>query len=97
MVASASADAGVTQQASPGGGGGHLFRGLVAPVIATVTPFDACLNIDYEAMSSYLAYLKSSGAQALLINGSTAENASLTAAERLDLLRFCRQRWQVRI
>ncbi|MGI5216900.1 dihydrodipicolinate synthase family protein [Nocardia sp. CA-290969] len=63
------------------------------PVLATITPFTSDLRVDTGALGDYLAFLHESGAQAILVNGTTGEFPALTVAERKTVLEFTRARW----
>lgn len=58
------------------------------PVFALLTPFDHSGKIDYGALKAYLQFMEKIGAKKIIVNGSTAEFASLTMTERKEVLAF---------
>lgn len=62
-----------------------IFTGSAA---AVVTPMDAQGRIDYKAMKRLLEFQIENGTDALVINGTTGESATLRETEKLELLEF---------
>jgi 4-hydroxy-tetrahydrodipicolinate synthase len=54
---------------------------------ATVTPFDADGNVDYERYGELCAYLVENGSDGVVVSGTTGEAPTLSDDERLGLLR----------
>ncbi len=55
---------------------------------ALTTKFTAADEIDWGAMEKHLAFQLDAGVHGLIILGSLGENATLTAAEKLEMVRF---------
>lgn len=53
-----------------------------------VTPFSIDGTIDYEKTSGLLEHLIANGTDSVIVNGTTGESATLTTAEKNELLRF---------
>ncbi|AHH16905.1 putative dihydrodipicolinate synthase [Nocardia nova SH22a] len=68
-----------------------------SPIVATLTPFRRDGRVDFGALGDYLDMLRSAAVESILVNGTTGEFASLTAAERKQILEFCRTRWPGRL
>lgn len=60
----------------------HIFTGVG---VALTTPFTN-EDVDYEAFENYIEFLIENGVKSIIINGTTAENPTLTAEERNALL-----------
>jgi 4-hydroxy-tetrahydrodipicolinate synthase len=54
---------------------------------ATVTPFDADGNVDYQRYAELCAYLVENGSDGVVVSGTTGEAPTLSDDERLELLR----------
>lgn len=54
---------------------------------AMVTPFHRDESIDYEKAEQLAVYLAENGCDGILVNGTTGEAPTLTAAEKLELLK----------
>ena len=52
---------------------------------AMVTPFDASLRVDYEAVQRLARYLAENGSDGIVVAGSTGESATLSQQEKLRL------------
>lgn len=70
-----------------------VFRGVAT---ALITPFRDG-EIDYEALSSIIEWQIGEGIDALLVSGTTGENATLTVEEHRRLVLFARERIAGRI
>ena len=53
---------------------------------ATVTPFDADGNVDYDRYRELCAFLVDHGSDGVVVNGTTGEAATLSEEERLGLI-----------
>lgn len=62
-----------------------IFAGSAA---ALITPMDEQGRIDYDAMRKLLEFQIENNTDALVINGTTGESATLTESEKLELLEF---------
>lgn len=60
----------------------HIFTGVG---VALTTPFTN-EDVDYEAFENHIEFLIDNGVKSIIINGTTAENPTLTAEERKTLL-----------
>ncbi|MFI6218579.1 dihydrodipicolinate synthase family protein [Nocardia brasiliensis] len=66
---------------------------LSSPIVAASTPFQLDGRIDLPALGDYLDLLTAAGVRTVLVNGTTAEFASLSGAERQRVVEYCRGRW----
>lgn len=57
-------------------------------ITALVTPMDEAGDIDYASLDILLEQQISGNVAAIVVNGSTGESASLTAAEKIDLITY---------
>ncbi|HCN59788.1 MULTISPECIES: 4-hydroxy-tetrahydrodipicolinate synthase [Mammaliicoccus] len=62
----------------------HIFTGVG---VALTTPFTN-EDVDYEAFENHIEFLIDNGVKSIIINGTTAENPTLTAEERKTLLEW---------
>lgn len=62
-----------------------IFKGSCT---AIVTPFNG-EGIDYDRLSKNIDYQYENGTSALVVSGTTGENATLSALEYEELIRFC--------
>ncbi|WP_124067353.1 4-hydroxy-tetrahydrodipicolinate synthase [Clostridium sp. E02] len=62
-----------------------IFKGSAA---AIVTPMDHQGNIDFTAMERLLKFQLENGTDAILVNGTTGESATLEEKEKLELFEF---------
>lgn len=62
-----------------------MFTGVYT---ALITPFDANGNIDYPSLGALLETQIKAGVDGLVLLGTTAEAATMTAKEKQDLLDF---------
>lgn len=60
----------------------HIFNGVG---VALTTPFTN-EDVDYEAFENHIEFLIDNGVKSIIINGTTAENPTLTTGERNTLL-----------
>lgn len=60
----------------------HIFNGVG---VALTTPFTN-EDVDYEAFENHIEFLIENGVKSIIINGTTAENPTLTTEERITLL-----------
>lgn len=60
----------------------HIFNGVG---VALTTPFTN-EDVDYEAFENHIEFLIDTGVKSIIINGTTAENPTLTTEERNTLL-----------
>lgn len=60
--------------------------------VALITPFKKDKSIDYDALAKLLEYQIKSGADYLVVLGTTAETPALSAQEKADLKRFIADR-----
>lgn len=58
----------------------HIFTGVG---VALTTPFTE-ENVDYEAFENHIEFLIENGVQSIVINGTTAENPTLTNDEKIN-------------
>lgn len=56
--------------------------------VALVTPFDADKNIDFDGLKNLLNYTADRGADYYVVQGTTGESATTTAAEKAEILEF---------
>ena len=55
---------------------------------AIITPMDACGGVDYDALQRLLAFQLESGTDAIVVNGTTGESATLEDKEKLEVMEF---------
>lgn len=60
--------------------------------VALITPFRKDKSVDYDALARLLEYQVASGVDFLVVLGTTAETATLTAAEKDSVKRFVAER-----
>lgn len=56
---------------------------------ALITPFNYDGSIDFKRLEELIAFQIENGTDAIIVCGTTAENATLTDEERKSLIRFC--------
>ncbi|MEM9417408.1 MAG: 4-hydroxy-tetrahydrodipicolinate synthase [Bacteroidota bacterium] len=61
------------------------FRGTG---VALVTPFDAQLQVDFQALEKLLAHITDSQVSYLVVHGTTGEAATTTSTEKQEVLAF---------
>src|SRR5436305_7703752 len=54
---------------------------------ATVTPFDADGNVDYDRYRELCGFLVDNGSDGVVVNGTTGEASTLSDEERVELIR----------
>jgi len=59
--------------------------------VALVTPFDNNLAVDYAALRKLIEHVTEGGVDYLVVMGTTGESPTLTAEERLEILRFVKE------
>ena len=62
-----------------------IFEGSAA---AIVTPMDDYGNLDYEAMGRLLDRIMDGGTDAVVVNGTTGESATLDDREKLSVMEY---------
>lgn len=62
-----------------------IFEGSAA---AIVTPMDSRQHVDYQAFRRILDYQIEGGTDAILVNGTTGESATLEGREKLEVIEF---------
>ena len=71
-----------------------IFQGMAT---AMVTPMDARGDIDYEAMGRFIDWQIDSGINALVVMGTTGENATIEPEDQTEVIRFTVERTAGRI
>lgn len=66
----------------------ELFKGSC---VALITPFKKN-KIDYEKLGEMIDFQLVAGTSAILILGTTGESATITYDERIEMIKFCRNR-----
>lgn len=56
--------------------------------VALITPFNADLSIDYDALERLVEYNIENGTEYLVISGTTGESVTITPEEKKDLVQF---------
>ena len=56
--------------------------------VALVTPFTASLEVDYDGFGTLIDFVIQGGVDYVVVNGTTGESVTTTAAERKELQRF---------
>ena len=62
-----------------------IFKGSA---VAIVTPMDSHGNLDFMAMEKLLKFQLENGTDAIVVNGTTGESATLEEKEKLELIEF---------
>ncbi|KPM49214.1 4-hydroxy-tetrahydrodipicolinate synthase [Jiulongibacter sediminis] len=55
---------------------------------ALITPFNEDLSIDFDGLKKVIDFISNEGCDYLVVNGTTGESATTTAAEKAELLAF---------
>ena len=71
-----------------------IFQGMAT---AMVTPMDAQGAIDYEAMGRFIDWQIDCGINALVVMGTTGENATIEPEDQTQVIRFAVERTAGRI
>ncbi len=71
-----------------------MFKGIYT---ALVTPFTPTGTVDYPALSRLLEAQLGAGVDGIVLLGTTAEAATLSAEEKKEILHFCTQQIQHRV
>ena len=71
-----------------------IFQGMAT---AMVTPMDAQGDIDYDAMGRFIDWQIDSGINALVVMGTTGENATIEPEDQTEVIRFTVERTAGRI
>ncbi len=71
-----------------------VFKGICT---ALITPFDDEGNVDYEAFERIIEFQISGGVDALLVCGTTGEAAVLREKEKLEIIRFAKEKINGRV
>lgn len=64
---------------------------------ALTTKFKGDFGLDFDAMAEHLEFQLEAGVDGVIILGSLGENATLDAAEKLDMVRFFKDRIDARV
>lgn len=59
--------------------------------VALITPFNSQGDIDYDGLKSLLRFTAEKGSDYYVVQGTTGESATTTAAEKAEILRFVRE------
>lgn len=59
---------------------------------AMVTPFDDSNEIDYKSTEKLIEHLIESGTDTIVVSGTTGESPTLSTEEKLDLLKFTKEK-----
>lgn len=59
--------------------------------VALITPFNVDKTIDYNGLENLLKHVINGGVDYLVLMGTTAESATLTKKERLEVVSFCKK------
>lgn len=64
------------------------MENLYGTGVALVTPFDANKDIDFDGLKNLLEYTADKGVDYYVVQGTTGESATTTAAEKAEILQF---------
>ncbi|WP_440880764.1 4-hydroxy-tetrahydrodipicolinate synthase [Tenacibaculum sp. C7A-26P2] len=64
------------------------MQSFVGMGVALVTPFTEDLSVDYGALRKLVEYNIENGTDYLVINGTTAESATITKEEKIEIIKF---------
>ncbi|MBD1395920.1 4-hydroxy-tetrahydrodipicolinate synthase [Pontibacter sp. JH31] len=59
--------------------------------VALVTPFTSSLDVDYDGLRQLLDFTIGGGVEYLVVNGTTGESVTTTAAEKAEILAFVKK------
>jgi 4-hydroxy-tetrahydrodipicolinate synthase len=59
--------------------------------VALVTPFNNDKSVDYKGLGNLLKHVINGGVDYLVLMGTTGENATLSNAERIEVVNFCKK------
>jgi 4-hydroxy-tetrahydrodipicolinate synthase len=68
-----------------------MMQHITGTGVALVTPFKADSSVDYEGLTNLVAYTIAGGVDYLVVNGTTAESATLKLSEKREILRFVKE------
>ncbi|MFM2039149.1 MAG: hypothetical protein RL432_2088, partial [Bacteroidota bacterium] len=54
--------------------------------VALVTPFDASMQVDFDALKQLVEFQKENGTDFLVVQGTTGESPTLSAEEKRAIL-----------
>ena len=64
------------------------MQSFVGMGVALVTPFTEDLSVDYGALRKLVEYNIENGTDYLVLNGTTAESATITKEEKIEIIKF---------
>ncbi|GGW64989.1 4-hydroxy-tetrahydrodipicolinate synthase [Winogradskyella epiphytica] len=64
------------------------MKKFIGTGVALITPFNADLSIDFDALERLVEYNISNGTNYLVISGTTGESVTVTSAEKKELVTF---------
>ena len=71
-----------------------IFKGMAT---AIVTPMKADLSIDYEALGRFIEFQIENGINAIVVMGTTGENATIEPEDQKEIIRFTVERVAKRV
>ena len=71
-----------------------IFKGMAT---AIVTPMKADLSVDYEALGRFIDFQIENGINAIVVMGTTGENATIEPEEQKEVIRFTVERTAKRV
>ena len=71
-----------------------IFKGMAT---AIVTPMKADLSIDYDALARFIEFQIENGINAIVVMGTTGENATIEPEDQKEIIRFTVERVAKRV
>ena len=64
---------------------------IIGTGVALVTPFNSDHSIDFDALKKLINYVIDGGVEYLVLLGTTAESATLSSSEKIQIVNYCKE------
>ena len=64
---------------------------IIGTGVALVTPFNSDHSIDFDAFKKLINYVIDGGVEYLVLLGTTAESATLSSSEKIQIVNYCKE------
>ena len=64
---------------------------IIGTGVALVTPFNRDHSIDFDALKKLINYVIDGGVEYLVLLGTTAESATLSSSEKIQIVNYCKE------
>ena len=64
---------------------------IIGTGVALVTPFNSDHSIDFDALKKLINYVIDGGVDYLVLLGTTAESATLSSSEKIQIVNYCKE------